>query len=341
MLTTRKKGNIIYVRGTVRVGKQTIKVPEQSTGFIKAKDASEYISKLEADIRESVLNPNFDKSNRVLFDDCVRNYIEKKRLKIGEFQKINILLPYFEGKTVLEIKETWNHFCAQKAHLSLSTLNRYCDVINAICNLAAKDLKITPPLIKKQPVKNKIVFYLTSDVRTKLLSCYSKHACPIFEVMAHQGFREQELLQLDWSDVHLKEHTIIIRTSKNGETRSVPMHQKTWWILSRLWFKRKCPVIGHVFLNSKARPYTDTRKTGGGSPIRKAHVLALERLKTKYSITLKMRVHDWRHDWAARMVMAGVDLITLKKIGGWKSMQMVERYAAFSKRHELDAINKI
>ena len=341
MLTTRKIGKFYYVRGTVRVGKETVKVKEHSTGFVKSKDAASYASKLESDIREEILNPNADQSDKVLFDDCLRHYLEQKRLKMGELQKIKIITPFFEGKKINEIQEAWHQFCSHKNHLSLSTINRYANILKAILNNGKKEFKITLPNIQKQPVNDTIVFMLNADARTKLLSCYSKHAQPLFIVMSLQGFREQELLQLLWSDIHLKEHRIVIRTSKNGETRTVPMHQKTWWILARAWFKQKCPVSGHVFLNIKGKPYTDTRKTGGGSPIRKAHINALARLKKEYGISLKMRVHDWRHDWAARMIMAGNDLLTLQKIGGWKSISMVERYATFNRKHEQNAINKI
>ena len=73
----------------------------------------------------------------------------------------------------------------------------------------------------------------------------------------------------------------------------------------------------------------------------KRWVNALAKLKKEHGIIVKMRVHDFRHDWASRMVMAGVDLITVQKIGGWKSLDMVKRYATISKKHESDAINKI
>ena len=52
-------------------------------------------------------------------------------------------------------------------------------------------------------------------------------------------------------------------------------------------------------------------------------------------------MHDWRHDWAARHVMAGTDLYTLMRLGGWTSMRMVERYAAVSADHMRDAARRI
>ena len=342
MLNIRKRGKFYYIRGTVRVGKETFDVKEQSTGFDKLKDAREYASKLESDIREHALNPKADRTKKTTFDDCLALYLEKKHLKPAEIRKINILFPYFEGVNVSEIKSAWDRFCSLKNGLSPATVNRYATVINSVLNFARNDLNISPERIKKEKVKNQVIFMLTDKVRPLLLKCYSDHARPIFIVFAYQGLREQENLQLQWEDVDFKRALLFIRRSKNGEPRQIPMHKKTWWVLARQWIKQKKPTSGNVWLNNKRKPYTDTRKTGcGGSPIRKAHILALQRLKRDYGINLKMRCHDWRHDFASRMVMAGVDLITLQRIGGWKSLDMVKRYATMSQKHESDAINKI
>ena len=39
------------------------------------------------------------------------------------------------------------------------------------------------------------------------------------------------------------------------------------------------------------------------------------------------RFHDLRHTFATRLVQAGVDLYAVQKLGRWKSISMVERYA--------------
>lgn len=338
----RKRGQTYYVSGKIRVGKDSVEVKEHSTGFTCLKDAREYASKLESEIRESVLHPNADKSSKTTFDECLTIYLNKKRLKKAELFRIKYLLPFFEGCSVSDIKERWNRFCSLKQGLALSSINRYATIINSILNSAKEDLHINPQKIKLERVKNEVVFCLTDKTRSLLLNCYSEHARPIFIVFAYQGLREQENLQLQWEDVDLKNKRLFIRVSKNGEARQIPMHNKVWWTLARHWIKSGKPTTGHVWLNNKKKPYTDTRKTGtGGSPIRKAHTNALARLKQEYGIELKMRVHDWRHDFASRMVMSGVDLITIQKIGGWKSLDMLKRYSALSAQHEFDAINKI
>ena len=37
--------------------------------------------------------------------------------------------------------------------------------------------------------------------------------------------------------------------------------------------------------------------------------------------------HVLRHTFASRLAMAGVDLRTIQELGGWRSLEMVERYA--------------
>ena len=39
--------------------------------------------------------------------------------------------------------------------------------------------------------------------------------------------------------------------------------------------------------------------------------------------------------------MAGIDLITIMHMGGWKSLRMVQRYAAVGVEHMREAIAKL
>jgi integrase len=53
------------------------------------------------------------------------------------------------------------------------------------------------------------------------------------------------------------------------------------------------------------------------------------------------RFHDLRHTFASRLAMEGVDLLTIKELGGWKSLQMVQRYAHLSPSHRRSAIERL
>lgn len=53
------------------------------------------------------------------------------------------------------------------------------------------------------------------------------------------------------------------------------------------------------------------------------------------------RFHDLRHTFASRLAMEGVDLLTIKERGGWKSLAMVQRYAHLSPSHRRSAIERL
>ncbi|MER3424609.1 MAG: hypothetical protein C4293_16705 [Nitrospiraceae bacterium] len=42
-----------------------------------------------------------------------------------------------------------------------------------------------------------------------------------------------------------------------------------------------------------------------------------------------VRFHDLRHAWATRLVQNGMDLYTVQKLGPWKTVSMVMRYAHY------------
>jgi integrase len=103
-----------------------------------------------------------------------------------------------------------------------------------------------------------------------------------------------------------------------------------------LWEAAGRPQSGQVFLSSRGRAYGSQREAGGGSPLDRAHATACRRAGVK-----GFRVHDWRHDWAARMVMAGVDLNSLMKLRGWEDLRMVQRYVAVTGEHLCGAARRI
>jgi integrase len=51
-----------------------------------------------------------------------------------------------------------------------------------------------------------------------------------------------------------------------------------------------------------------------------------------------LRFHDLRHTAASRLVMAGVDLYTVKEILGHKTLVMTQRYSHLSPEHQRQAV---
>ncbi len=55
----------------------------------------------------------------------------------------------------------------------------------------------------------------------------------------------------------------------------------------------------------------------------------------------EFRVHDLRHTWASWLVQSGVSLLALKELGGWETLEMVQRYAHLSSGHLSEHASKI
>ena len=55
----------------------------------------------------------------------------------------------------------------------------------------------------------------------------------------------------------------------------------------------------------------------------------------------EFRFHDLRHTWASWHVMSGTSLQELMELGGWKSYEMVLRYAHLAPEHLSAAAQRI
>jgi hypothetical protein len=51
--------------------------------------------------------------------------------------------------------------------------------------------------------------------------------------------------------------------------------------------------------------------------------------------------HTFRHTFASRLVMAGVDLRTVQELMGHKTLQMTLRYAHLAPKHQLSAVQRL
>jgi integrase len=168
--------------------------------------------------------------------------------------------------------------------------------------------------------------------------CYAAHVQPIATTLCFQGLRIGEALRLDWAHVNWAMDSLFIADTKSGIPRTVTLQIRVRAALHKLWVDHGSPREGRVFLNRLGHPYADPRTYAlpGGSPIRRAHATACRRAGIA-----DFRVHDWRHHWACRCIMSGIDLESIRQEGGWTSLRMVERYGTVSSEHRAAAMKKL
>lgn len=145
-------------------------------------------------------------------------------------------------------------------------------------------------------------------------------------VLLHTGLRKAEFLGLRWRDVDFKAGVVTIPRSKNGDARHVPMTSTVRTLLAGR--PRSLDRDALVFPNSEGK--RDLRWAEKAVP----EALGAAKIED-------CRLHDLRHTFASRLAMAGVDLLTVKELGGWKSLTMVQRYAHLSPSHRREAIERL
>ncbi|NUY01706.1 site-specific integrase [Paraburkholderia youngii] len=154
---------------------------------------------------------------------------------------------------------------------------------------------------------------------------YTDHLQPLVVCALNTGLRKGELLALQWDDVDFEHRTIHVRrgTTKDDERRDVPITDELFECFSA-WK----PLAHRVFVFGN--PETESALTDFGN----AWDALLEAAKIS-----GFRFHDCRHDYASRLVVAGVDLNRVRALLGHSDIKTVLRYAHLAPDHLHDAIN--
>lgn len=144
---------------------------------------------------------------------------------------------------------------------------------------------------------------------------------PLVMTALNTGCRRSELTGLAWADVDLKDKKqILVRayTSKRAKPRYVPLNAEAIDILKR--WKRQSD-------NDRVFPIESPKKAWGALMIR----AKIE----------DFTFHDCRHDFASRLVMAGVPLAVIRDLLGHASIVMTERYAHLAETAGAAAVAKL
>ena len=142
-------------------------------------------------------------------------------------------------------------------------------------------------------------------------------------VALETGGRRSELCRLRSADIDMKRRLVTFPRTKNGETRHVPMTDTVW-----------------AFFHARPRAL---EPSAPGLPVYgDPHSItqAFDRLVARLKLT-NLTFHDLRHDFASRLAMAGVPLLTISTLLGHKSLTMTMRYAHLSPQHLRDAMRAL
>lgn len=156
---------------------------------------------------------------------------------------------------------------------------------------------------------------------------YADHLLPAVIISLNTGLRKGELFSLQWNDIDLEHRVLEVRaaTSKNGRSRFVPLNDKAYECLVK-WRSQRS-ASGFVFPGKNGLRLHDCDR---------AFETVLRAAEIK-----NFRWHDMRHTFASNLVMAGVDLNTVRELLGHADLKMTLRYAHLAPKMKADAVNRI
>jgi integrase len=251
-----------------------------------------------------------------------------------------------------------------KAGLKTTTINRRVTTLKAVMNKAVEwDVIAVNPLNKIKPIKtdsNARIRFLSKDEELELRQAlddreaqirqgresgnnwrevrgykqlapldgaFADYLKPMVLLALNTGLRRGEVFNLKWADVDFEKRSLAVEgtTAKTGQTRHVSLNSevvtllKSWRTQSTSMQVFTSPVTGKQFDNIKK---------------------AWGQLRNRAGIP-DFLFHDLRHTFASKLVMAGVDLYTVKELMGHSTIQMTERYSHLAPEHKASAVEKL
>ncbi|WP_245608495.1 tyrosine-type recombinase/integrase [Stenoxybacter acetivorans] len=202
-----------------------------------------------------------------------------------------------------------------------STKNRYLTLIRSVLNKCSGEwewLDKAPKFTLYREPKKRIRF-LTREEADRLILSLPELYADLAEFSFMTGLRQTNVLHLAWSQIDLNRRIAWIHAdqSKSGRPIGVPLNNRAVSVLERRFGAHKT----FAFVNER------TQKPLNGI-CSKTWKEALQ----KAGLT-DFRWHDIRHTWASWLIQSGVPLMDLKEMGGWESIEMVQKYAHLAPMH--------
>ena len=295
----------------------------RSTETTDRKLAERIYYKVMGQIAENRL-PGEEKTVRELLERYLRDHSAPNKAP-GSYRRdkslVDHLIRAFGDLTLVQVRPALLAEYKGKRRIdgaAAKTINDELTVLGHAYKLAMKEWEwVTEnPVqkVSKEKVRNLIERWLTPEEEKRLLAASPTWLQEIILFALHTGLRQSEILNLEWPQVDLFRRTITILEQKNGSKDTLPLNATALDVVKG---RAKVPSIKtrYVFFNG-AGNQRDARN------LLRAYYLAMEEAKVKH-----FRFHDLRHTWATRLIQAGVDLYMVQKLGRWKTITMVMRYA--------------
>jgi len=310
-LVRRPKSPHWIIRGTIR----GIRV-EESTGTSDKRIAEEIRAKREAELLAQSV---YGRRATATFAEAALSYLEQG----GASRFLEPIIRHFGTSPLAQIDQDAIDKGARKLfpNATAATRNRqFYTPTSAVLHHAARRGWCSRPIIERPEAGSERVRWLSLEEADRLIENAADHLQPLLIFLFYTGARMGEALWLDWRNVDLQRAHVAFEKTKNGEPRGVPLHPRVIAALANLPHRE-----GEVFRRPDGAPYE--RPKGGEDHSAGSRISTAFRAACRRAGITDFSPHDCRHTWASWHYQTNRDLGALQRLGGWKSVRMVMRYA--------------
>jgi integrase len=279
------------------------------------RQAQQYHDKLKSERWEV---DKLDVKPKHTWDEAAERFLQEtsyKRTQAWDRSMLKWFHPYLGGKELKDInKALVDQVKSIRAKgVQPGTVNRYMALVRAILRRACFEWEWIDRVPKVGMLRGTDgrIRSLSRQEFERLLVQLPEHLRDMAVFSVATGLRQSNVTKLQWKQISLERRHLWISADqyKNGKAHSVPLNAAALQVLE----KRKGDHPTHVFSYE-------------GNPIVQVNTKAWRNALKRAGIE-NFRWHDLRHTFATWHREAGTPTHELQRLGGWKTLEMVERYA--------------
>jgi len=318
-------------------------IGRESEGVTR-QQAEDFIASARTDARRERLDLPDGRKTRLGFREAAVRYVDQleleggKNIKAKRRQLDQHLVPFFADRPLSQLSSFEVERYKKdrlKAGAAPATVNRELAVLSHLFSKALewRWLKALPCKIRRYPEANTRIVYLSqnqcADLEAAAAQDQNENVHAFVIVGLRTGMRHSEILAIRLEHIDLERRIIWIPKAKAGAREQPITKGLAEYLAKRLqMLPPGCPWL---FPSPGSR-------TGHVHTIRKAFRRSAARAGLDPD---QITPHTLRHTVVTHLVQSGVDLPTVQRISGHKTLAMVARYAHQSGAHIQEAMSKL
>ncbi|MDN3512311.1 MAG: site-specific integrase [Candidatus Jettenia sp.] len=336
-----KRSNVYWIRHAGLDGR----IAFASSGSTKYRDAEALLIKRKQAIKEGKQPEIAKRIANHTFNELVMEYVKWAERQKSFDSKICLIKQLAEKFGNIPLRRFNSMMLEQYQTERLSqgikaikgnkpaTVNRLIATISHIFtkvvewNMVEEETLKRVRKVKLLPENNRRLRYLSTEECQRLVDSCDKHLKPIAITALNTGMQKDEVLGLKWDNIDLKAGFILLNQdqTENSEHKELPINQTLREILQSI---SRCEDVPYIFHDPVIRNRYDD--------VKRSFKTALKRAEIR-----DFKFHDLRHTFVSRLVMAGIDLTTVKELMGYKDFKMTLRYVHLAPNHKVKAVDTL